>query len=78
MREKIAFKPHKTRGQEIIKILENIGGVNKYRLDGSQGSVLAIDTKRNNSIDNDWDANEGKGGYFQGDRILGNKRNKNR
>lgn len=25
-----------------------------------------------------WDANEGKGGYFQGDKILGNKRNKNR
>lgn len=23
-----------------------------------------------------WDANEGKGGYFQGDRILGNKRDK--
>ena len=23
-----------------------------------------------------WNANEGKGGYFQGDRILGNKRNK--
>lgn len=53
--DKIAFRPHKTRGQEIIRILENMGGVNKYRLDGSQGSVLAIDTKRNNSIDDDWD-----------------------
>jgi hypothetical protein len=53
--EKIAFKPHKTRGQEIIKILENMGGVNKFNLDGSQG-ILANETKYGNYIANDWDA----------------------
>jgi len=55
MREtKIAFKPHETRGQEIIKILENMGGVNKYNLDGSKG-IIAIETNRGNYITNDWD-----------------------
>ena len=27
---KIAFKPHETRGEEIIKILEGLGGFNRY------------------------------------------------
>ena len=54
MREKIAFKPHKTRGKEIIKILEGMGGVNKYNLDGSKG-IIAIDYSSNKSITNDWD-----------------------
>ena len=54
MRKKIAFKPHKTRGQEIIKILEGMGGVNKYNLDGSKG-IIAIETNRGNYIANDWD-----------------------
>ena len=53
--DKIAFKSHKTRGQEIIRILENMGGVNKYNLDGSQGTVLAIETNYGNYITNDWD-----------------------
>lgn len=53
--DKIAFKSHKTRGQEIIKILENMGGVNKYNLDGSQGTVLAIEINYGNYITNDWD-----------------------
>jgi hypothetical protein len=53
--EKIAFKPHKTRGQEIIKILENMGGVNKFNLDGSRG-ILANETNYGNYIANDWDA----------------------
>ena len=54
MRNKIAFKPHETRGKEIIKILEEMGGVNKYNLDGSKG-IIAIDYSSNKSITNDWD-----------------------
>lgn len=54
MRKKIAFKPHATRGEKIIKILEGMGGVNKYNLDGSKG-ILAIETNRGNYITNDWD-----------------------
>lgn len=54
MRKKIAFKPHETRGQEIIKILERMGGVNKYNLDGSKG-IIAIDNLSTKSISNDWD-----------------------
>ena len=54
MRKRIAFKPHETRGQEIIKILEYMGGVNKYNLDGSKG-IIAIETNRGNYITNDWD-----------------------
>lgn len=56
MRKRIAFKPHETRGQEIIKILENMGGVNMYNLDGSKG-IIAIETDRGegNYITNDWD-----------------------
>jgi hypothetical protein len=54
MRKRIAFKPHETRGQEIIKSLENMGGVNKYNLDGSKG-IIAIETNRGNYITNDWD-----------------------
>ena len=52
--KKIAFMPHKTRGQEIIKILEGMGGINKYNLDGSDG-IIAIETNRGNYITNDWD-----------------------
>lgn len=54
MRKRIAFKPHETRGEEIIKILEGMGGVNKYNLDGSKG-IIAIETNRGNYITNDWD-----------------------
>ena len=55
MNKKIAFMPHKTRGQEIIKILEGMGGVNMYNIDGSEG-IIAIETKlRGNPITNDWD-----------------------
>ena len=54
MNKKIAFKPHETRGQEVIKILENMGGVNKYNLDGSKG-IIAIETDKGNNITNDWD-----------------------
>ena len=36
MRKRIAFKPHETRGQEIIKILENMGGVN---VDNHKGNL---------------------------------------
>ena len=52
--EKIAFLPHKTRGKEIIKILEGLGGINVYNLDGSKG-IIAIETNRGNYITNDWD-----------------------
>lgn len=52
--KKIAFKPHETRGQEIIKILEGMGGVNKFNLDGSKG-IIAIEPNRGNYITNDWD-----------------------
>ena len=51
---KIAFKPHETRGQEIINILEGMGGINKYNLDGSKG-IIAIDYSLHKSITNDWD-----------------------
>ena len=55
MNKKIAFICHKTRGQEIIKILEEMGGVNMYNIDGSEG-IIAIETKlRGNPITNDWD-----------------------
>lgn len=54
MRKKIAFKPHKTRGEEIIKILEGMGGVNTYNLDGRNG-IIAIDYSSHKSISNDWD-----------------------
>lgn len=54
MNRKIAFKPHATRGEKIIKILEKMGGVNKYNLDGSKG-ILAIDYSSKKSITNDWD-----------------------
>ena len=54
MRKKIAFKPHATRGEEIIKILEGMGGVNKYNLDGSKG-IIAIDNLSTKPISNDWD-----------------------
>lgn len=36
MRKRIAFKPHETRGQEIIKILEVMGGVN---VDNHKGNL---------------------------------------
>ena len=49
---KIAFFPHKTRGVEIIKILEKLGGRNRFKLDGSEG-IIAID--RDLIISNDWD-----------------------
>lgn len=52
--KKIAFKPHETRGKEIIKILEEMGGVNTYNLDGSKG-IIAIDNLSTKSISNDWD-----------------------
>lgn len=52
--KKIAFKPHETRGKEIIKILERMGGINIYNLDGSKG-IIAIETNRDNYITNDWD-----------------------
>lgn len=52
--KKIAFKSHETRGQEIIKILEGMGGVNKYNLDGSKG-IIAIDNLSTKTISNDWD-----------------------
>ena len=54
MRKRIAFKPHETRGQEIIKILEGMGGVNTYNLDGSKG-IIAIDNLSTKTISNDWD-----------------------
>ena len=54
MNKKIAFKPHETRGEEIIKILEGMGGVNKYNLDGSKG-IIAIDNLSTKPITNDWD-----------------------
>lgn len=50
---KIAFLPHKTRGEEIIKILEKLGGRNRFKLDGSEG-IIAIDHKIL-TITNDWD-----------------------
>jgi hypothetical protein len=34
--KRIAFKPHETRGQEIIKILENMGGAN---VDNHKGNL---------------------------------------
>ena len=56
MGEKIAFMPHKTKGKEIIKILEGMGGKNRFNLDGSKG-VIAIDDKDFvPTISNDWDA----------------------
>lgn len=56
--EKIAFLPHKTRGQEVIKILEKMGGVNVYNLDGSEtvGFPAVISIERNQAITNDFDA----------------------
>ena len=52
---KIAFLSHKTRGKDIIRILEEMGGENIYNLDGSQG-VLAIEHHPNRKlITNDWD-----------------------
>ena len=54
--KKIAFISHKTRGQEIIKILEGMGGKNRFNLDGSKG-VIAIDVNGFvPTISNDWDA----------------------
>ena len=35
MRKKIAFKPHETRGEEIIKIFENRGFRNPSKYDGN-------------------------------------------
>ena len=55
MRLKIAFLPHETRGKDIIRILEEMGGENIYYLDGSKG-VLAIEHHPNRKlITNDWD-----------------------
>ena len=55
MREpNIAFFPHKTRGKEIIKVLESWGGRNIYKLDGSEG-IIAIDNIDSRTISNDWD-----------------------
>jgi hypothetical protein len=34
MRKKIAFKPHETRGQEIIKIFKSLGFRNPMNYDG--------------------------------------------
>lgn len=31
---KIAIQGHSTRGKEVIQILENLGGKNKYELEG--------------------------------------------
>lgn len=53
--DKIAFLPHETRGKDIIRILEEMGGKNIYYLDGSRG-VLAIEHHPNRKIiTNDWD-----------------------
>ena len=52
--KKIAFKPHETRGEEIIKIMEGMGGINKYNLDGSKGIIAMEKTNRGNYIANDW------------------------
>ena len=54
MNNKIAFKPHETKGEEIIKILEGMGGINTYDLDGSKG-IIAIDNLSTKPISNDWD-----------------------
>lgn len=56
--EKLAFLPHKTRGKEIIKILEGLGGINVYNLDGSEtvGFPAVISIERNQAIANDFDA----------------------
>lgn len=43
--KKIAFKPHETRGEEIIKIMEGMGGINKYNLDGSKG-IIAMEKNK--------------------------------
>lgn len=41
---KIAIQGHLTRGKEVIQILENLGGKNKYRLFGnSKDSYYIID-----------------------------------
>jgi hypothetical protein len=52
MAKKIAFYPSYKRGSEIIKILEGMGGVNLYNLDGRFG-IYAIEGS--NIIANDWD-----------------------
>lgn len=57
MEKKIAFYPNYKRGPEIIKILEGMGGVNLYNLDGRFG-IYAIEEKKGTSgniIANDWD-----------------------
>lgn len=33
---KLAIKGHPTRGKEIIEILEMLGGINKYNLQGNE------------------------------------------
>ena len=56
--KKIAFIPHETRGQEIIKILEGMGGVNRLNFKGYEKwgnrSVLYIEKFQNSiAIDGD-------------------------
>ena len=43
MRKKIAFKPHETRGQEIIKIFENRGFRNPSKYDGNYSENITKD-----------------------------------
>ena len=43
MNKKIAFKPHKTRGQEIIKIFENRGFRNPSKYDGNYSENITKD-----------------------------------
>ena len=43
MRKKIAFKPHATRGEEIIKIFENKGFRNPSKYDGNYSENITKD-----------------------------------
>ena len=43
MGQKIAFRPHQTRGQEIIRILENMGFRNPSKYDGNCSESITKD-----------------------------------
>lgn len=43
MGKKLAIKGHPTRGKEVIKLLEMMGGKNKWLYDGSDGVVYFIE-----------------------------------
>lgn len=54
MNTKIAIKGHKTRGKEVIEILEMLGGVNTYKYNGDNEEICFCIGETTKTICHDW------------------------